>query len=190
MKKTTISLALALSLSLPALAQASAAPSGASVADGGVPSGCANDCDCMQQAINEAAQQRLASRMPPSSASFMQQNSCVDNLMNFSIDFGASIPGIDAIVNGLVNYACGLVSNAWNQAVNQANQTIGANVNVAGQYGVPGASAGVGGNNGGGTGVNGSASASGGVQGGGSVGTNQASGVLTSIRQSLRALLQ
>lgn len=88
--------------------------------------------------------------LPGDPSKALKTGTCLDTIMNMKVGFGLSLPGvqqiIDAIINYIINKACALVMAEWNKVVGDIQGAI--NTNIDAPFGLGGASVGIGGQSG------------------------------------------
>lgn len=90
---------------------------------------------CAQVRANVLAkkQAEYIANTPKPANEFFSTQTCLDSILNTRINIFTS-GGLDSILGTIIdqakNKACSVVMGSWNEAINKANQTIGANVSL------------------------------------------------------------
>lgn len=91
------------------------------------------NCQRYRENITKAKEDELKSYIPQPANESFASGTCLDSIMNTRINIFTmgSLDGVlSKLMNMVSNRACGAVLGQWNQAVGQANGTLGTNVNV------------------------------------------------------------
>lgn len=116
------------------ITQFKAAAAGATgLADSGDASSAAKaDCDKTKQAAAKRASLDIQSYKISDPKDVIKNTTCMDTVMKLSFSFGGSLPGVDQIIkmarDYVINKACGLVMQQWNQVVGNLQSDINTNI--------------------------------------------------------------
>lgn len=90
-------------------------------------------CQRYRENTTAAKQKELEKYTPKPANEFYSEFSCLDKILNTRINI-FTMPSLDGVLQGIMNAAtnraCSAVMGGWNQAVGQANGTLGTAVNV------------------------------------------------------------
>lgn len=108
------------------------------------------NCDLVKQAGQTQATKDFDIFKPDDPSKALKTGTCLDSIMNMKVGFGLSLPGVQQIIDMIIDYiikkACAVVMQEWNGVMSQIQGNLNTNINAP--FGLGGASASVGGSQG------------------------------------------